>query len=71
MISKGEIKKKIENKDKKLMMMTSYLSLISIAAKLVQFTKKFSYFILTTLSTKTKTNTFNCIETIHFTNHLL
>ena len=54
MMAEGEIKKKKENEktNRKLFMMTSYLSLISAVAELIQFTVQFYYFIVTTLNTK-------------------
>ncbi len=57
MTSEGEIKKKnkIEKIDRKLLMMTSYLSLISIVTSLLVFTAHFLFFIITTLSPKTVT----------------
>ncbi len=55
MLAEGELRKKnkIEKTDRKLLMMTSYLSLISILTNLLQFTAQFCYFILTTLNPKT------------------
>jgi hypothetical protein len=55
MVGEGEIKKKnkIEKMDKKLLMMTTYLSLISALAELFQFTAQFFYFIITSLSLDT------------------
>jgi hypothetical protein len=55
MLAEGELRKKskIEKTDRKLLMMTSYLSLISILTNLLQFTAQFFYFIMTTLNPKT------------------
>ena len=55
MIGGGEIKKKnkIEKMDRKLLMMTTYLSLISVVAELFQFTAQFFFFIITSLSSNT------------------
>jgi len=56
MMADGEIKKKkkIEKKDRKLLMMTTYLSLVSIVTSLLQFTTQFSYTTqLTSLNQKT------------------
>jgi len=55
MIGKGEIikKNKIEKMDRKLLMMTTYLSLISAVAELFKFTAQFFYFINTSLSSNT------------------
>ena len=55
MMSEGEIKKKnkIEKTDRKLLIITSYLSLISIVADLFQFTAQFFYFLNTNLNSKT------------------
>ena len=45
MLAEGEIKKKskIEKKDRNLLMMTSYMSLLSIVTIFLQFTIQFSY----------------------------
>jgi hypothetical protein len=55
MNGEGEIKKKnkIEKIDRKLMMVTTYLSLISALAELFKFTAQFFYFIITSLSPNT------------------
>ena len=55
MMAEGEIKKKnkIEKMDRKLMIITSYLSFISILAELIQFTGQFFFFIVPTLNPKT------------------
>jgi hypothetical protein len=55
MMADGKIKKKnkIEKMDRKLMIITSYLSFISILAELIQFTRQFFFFILPTLNPKT------------------
>jgi len=55
MMSEGEIKKKnkIEKIDRKLFIIASYLSLISIVAVLFQFTAQFFYFLNTNLNSKT------------------
>jgi hypothetical protein len=55
MMADGEIKKKnkIEKMDRKLMIITSYLSFISILAELIQFTGQFFFFIVPTLNPKT------------------
>jgi hypothetical protein len=55
MMAEGEIKKKnkIEKMDRKLMIITSYLSFISILAQLIQFTAQFFFFINTSLSSNT------------------
>jgi hypothetical protein len=53
MMAEGEVKKKKENEktNRKLFMMTSYLSLISAVAEFIKFTVQFYYFIVTTLNT--------------------
>ncbi len=55
MMSEGELNKKIktEKTDRKLLMMTSYLSLISAVAELLKFIGQFFFFIVTTLNPKT------------------
>jgi hypothetical protein len=55
MMSEGEIKKKkkIEKTDRKLLMMTTFLSLISIVAVFFQFSAQFFYFIDLSLNPKT------------------
>ena len=55
MLAEGELRKKskIEKTDRKLLMMTSYLSLISVLTDLLQFTTQFCYFIMTSLNPKT------------------
>jgi hypothetical protein len=55
MMTEGEIRKKnkIEKMDRKLLIMTSYLSLISILAELIKFTGLLFYFIVSNLSPKT------------------
>jgi hypothetical protein len=55
MIGKGEIikKNKIEKMDRKLLIITSFLSLASIFAELIQFTAQLFYFIITSLSPNT------------------
>jgi hypothetical protein len=55
MMAEGEIRKKnkIEKMDRKLLIMASYLSLISILAELIQFTTLIFYFIVSNLSPKT------------------
>jgi hypothetical protein len=56
MMAEGEIrkKKKIEKTDRKLLIITAYLTLISIfTAILVQSTARYFYFIETNLSPKT------------------
>ena len=55
MLAEGELRKKskIEKTDRKLLMITSYLSLISILTNLLQFTAQFFYFIITNSSPNT------------------
>jgi len=55
MMAEGEEtrRKKIEKKDRALIITTSYLSLISIIAVLVVFLAQYFFFIVTTLSPKT------------------
>jgi hypothetical protein len=55
MMSEGEIEKKnkIEKMDRKLLIITSFLSLASIFAELIKFTAQFFYFIITSLSPNT------------------
>jgi hypothetical protein len=54
MMSEGELNKKIktEKKDQKLLMMTSYLSLVSAVAELFQFFGQFFFFLVKTLNPK-------------------
>jgi hypothetical protein len=54
MMSKTELNKKIktEKKDQKLLMMTSYLSLVSAVAELFQFFGQFFFFLVKTLNPK-------------------
>jgi len=55
MMAEGEIKKKkkIEKTDRKLLIMASYLTLISLVTSLIQLTARFFYFNETYLSPKT------------------
>ncbi len=54
-MAEGEIKKKtkIEKTDRKLLIMASYLTLISLVTSLIQLTARFFYFNETYLSPKT------------------
>jgi hypothetical protein len=55
MMSEGKIikKNKIEKMDRKLLIITSFLSLASIFAELIQFTAQLFYFVITSLSPNT------------------
>jgi hypothetical protein len=55
MMTEGEIikKNKIEKTDRKLLIITSFLSLVSIFAELIKFTAQIFYFLITSLSPNT------------------